>query len=79
MKSSLDNISISIYRSINKNKIALDRGRTNDLVVNSHTLVPTELQGQKKMREAGFEPAHPEIRRLKRRDINRASRFARTS
>ena len=33
----------------------------------------------KKMREAGFEPAHPEIRRLKRRDINRASRFARTS
>lgn len=30
------------------------------------------------MREAGFEPAHPEIRRLKRRDINRASRFALT-
>ena len=30
------------------------------------------------MREAGFEPAHPEIKGLKSFDINRASRFALT-
>ena len=66
----MNEISILIYKIINKNIIALDRDRTDDLVVNSHTLVPTELQGQKKMREAGFEPAHPEIRRLKRRGID---------
>ena len=78
MKSSFYNISISIYRSINKNKIVPGRNRTFDdrLTADNFTI---KLQGQKKMREAGFEPAHPEIRRLKRRDINRASRFARTS
>ena len=53
MKSSLDNISISIYRSINKNKIALDRGRTDDLVVNSHTLYLLSYKGKKKCAKQG--------------------------
>ena len=72
MKSSLDNISISIYKSINKNKIVPGRNRTFDdrLTADNFTI---KLQGRtyttnkvkKKMREAGFEPAHPEITELK--------------
>ena len=76
MKSSLDNISISIYRSINKNKIVPGRNRTFDdrLTADNFTI---KLQGQK-MREAGFEPALPEERRLKRR-VFTTRPFARSS
>ena len=70
MKSSLDIISILIYMGINKNKIVPGRNRTfvDRLTADNFT---TKLQGHtqtiklKKMREAGFEPAHPEITELK--------------
>ena len=64
----MNEISILIYKIINKNIIVPGRNRTFDdrLTADNFTI---KLQGQK-MREAGFEPAHPEIRRLKRRGID---------
>lgn len=70
---------ITTYKCCNKNKIALDRVRTDDLVVNSHTLYLLSYKGLskyktcKKMREAGFEPALPEERRLKRRVLDHST------
>lgn len=54
---------ITTYKCCNKNKIVPGRNRTFDdrLTADNFTI---KLQGQK-MREAGFEPAHPEIVGLK--------------
>ena len=54
---------ITNYKCCNKNKIVPGRNRTFDdrLTADNFTI---KLQGQK-MREAGFEPAHPEITELK--------------